>query len=206
MEKETRTFSTIYKRQEEGRGVRGMAAIYNSRADLGWFEEEIVPGAFDNAIDVSDARALFNHDPNYLLARQSSGTLRLELRDGGLEYDFESPNTTAGNDLIELINRGDVKESSFAFTIAPDGQEWKQETRGNKTIDVRYITKIERLFDVSPVTYPAYKDATVGKRTWDLRQEEVKKIEESKEENDQEAVKRSARLREVNLLIKKDLI
>lgn len=204
MEKETRTFNTIYERQEEGRGVRGMAAVYNSRADLGAFEEEIVPGAFDSAIAVSDARALFNHDPNYLLARQSSGTLKLELREGGLEYDFDAPNTTAGNDLIELINRGDVKESSFAFTIAEDGQEWKQEQRDGKSVSVRYITKINRLYDVSPVTYPAYQAATVGKRSMEAF-ERFKK-EQNKEEQDQEAVKRSARLREVNLLIKKDLI
>lgn len=201
MEKETRTFKTTYKRDEEGRMVSGLAAVYNSRTDLGYFEEEIAPGAFDDAIDVSDARALFNHDPNHLLARQGSGTLT--IRDGadGLGYEFEMPTTTLGNDLLVLMERGDLNQSSFAFTIAEGGQEWRTEKRGDKEVDVRRITKVSRLYDVSPVTYPAYQDTTVGKRAWEARcaEKEAERKEEVRAESG-EFDKREARLREVRLL------
>jgi HK97 family phage prohead protease len=194
--KETRTFNTTYTRDGESRTITGLAAIYNSRANLGWFEEEIAPGAFDDAVDVSDVRALFNHDPNLLLARQGSGTLQLNLTERGLEYQFEAPNTTVGNDLMVLMDRGDVNQSSFAFTIADGGQEWRKEKRGNETIDVRRITKIDRLYDVSPVTYPAYEDTTAAKRSYEAAYEAEK--EETNHKAD-EAAKRSARLREIQL-------
>lgn len=194
--KEKRTFNTIYKRDEESRTITGLAAIYNSRADLGWFEEEIAPGAFDDAISVSDVRALFNHDPNLLLARQGSGTLKLSVTERGLEYEFDAPNTTVGNDLMVLMERGDVSQSSFAFTIAEGGQEWRKEERDGKNIDVRRITKIDRLYDVSPVTYPAYEDTTAAKRSY---QEMVEGQEDETYHKADEAARRSARLREIQL-------
>lgn len=195
--KEKRTFDTTYKRNEESRTITGLAAIYNSRADLGWFEEEIAPGAFDDAISVSDVRALFNHDPNLLLARQGSGTLKLSVTERGLEYEFEAPNTSVGNDLIVLMERGDVSQSSFAFTIAEGGQEWRKEKRGEEYVDVRRITKVDKLYDVSPVTYPAYDDTTAAKRSFEAAYEAEK--EETDHNTNDAAGQRSARLREIYL-------
>jgi len=118
----------------------------------------IEPGAFDGT-DMADVRALFNHDPNMLLARTSSGTLKLTIDEKGLRYEFDIPDTTAGRDLKELLARGDISQSSFGFTI--DKEDW-EERMGTKP--KRKIKKVKRLFDVSPVTFPAYTDTSAALR------------------------------------------
>lgn len=159
MEKETRTIKMEIRALPESRTIEGYAAVYNAVTDLGWFTEQIEPGAFDGS-DMSDVVALFNHDPNFPLARTSSGTLSLELDDKGLKYKFEAPNTSYGNDLLESIKRGDISHSSFAFTI--EKQRWIEEI---ERPPLRVIERIGVLFDVSPVTYPAYKDTSVSARS-----------------------------------------
>jgi HK97 family phage prohead protease len=144
--------------EEEGKAV-GYAALFNSAADIGSFEEVIEPGAFDGA-DMSDVRALFNHDPNMLLARTASGTLSLRIDERGLRYEFTIPDTNAGRDLKELLRRGDINQSSFGFTI--DKEDW-EERAGMKP--KRKIKRIKRLFDVSPVTFPAYQETSVALRS-----------------------------------------
>jgi HK97 family phage prohead protease len=146
--------------ETEGNTVAGYAALYNSRSEEMWgFYEQIEPGAFDGA-DLSDVRALFNHNPDALLARTSSGTLRLSTDERGLRYEFELPDTSAGRDLRELLRRGDVSQSSFGFTIADE--DWEERTG---EMPLRKIKKVKRLFDVSPVTYPAYPDTSVALRS-----------------------------------------
>ena len=145
---------------EESRKVVGYAAVYDSDSEEMWgFRERIAPGAFENALG-DDVRALFNHDANMLLARTKSGTLKLSSDEKGLKYEFEAPKTTAGNDLLEMLKRGDVSQSSFAFTV--DEERWDEKT-GQKPL--RTIVKVKRLYDVSPVTYPAYPDTTVAARS-----------------------------------------
>lgn len=146
--KEKRALGEMYVTSE--RTICGYAAVYGSPSeDLGGFIEYIEKGAFDEVLG-DDCRALFNHDANLLLARTASGTLKLKVDDRGLYYEFEAPHTTAGNDLLELLKRGDVTQSSFGFTIKED--EWVM----RNGITYRYIKKVARLYDVSPVTYPAY--------------------------------------------------
>lgn len=152
--------------ENEGRTVEGYAAVFNTPTRVGWFEEVIEAGAFDNAIKVSDCRALFNHDSNHLLARQKSGTLTLELDAKGLKYRFESPNTQTGNDILEMMGRGDLAESSFAFTVKSEAWEEEKDDDGNWNYR-RVIKEVEYLYDVSPVTYPAYADTTVAKRSFE---------------------------------------
>lgn len=167
--REARSFQTVFKRAEgdgEGRTVEGYAAVFNSPTKIGWFEEEIAAGAFDEAITKSDCRALFNHDNNHLLARQSSGTLSLELDAKGLKYRFDAPNTMTGNDILEMIARGDLAESSFAFTVKSESWEEEKDDDG-KWHYRRVIKEVDILYDVSPVTYPAYADTTVAKRSFD---------------------------------------
>ena len=143
----------------EGRTVEGYASVFNSMSeDLGGFREIILPGAFSEVLD-NDVRALYNHDSNYLLARTASGTLELKEDDKGLYYRFEMPNTTYGNDMLELFRRGDLSQSSFGFTVEKDS--WKLENGQH----VRYIERIGSLFDVSPVVYPAYASASSGLRS-----------------------------------------
>jgi len=173
--KETRTYNAELRASEDGKTVTGYAAVFNSMSEEMWgFRERIDPKAFDNA-DMSDVRALFNHDPNMLLARSSSGTLALSVDEKGLRYSFKLPDTTAGRDLREMLKRGDVSQSSFGFTIAEDAWEERKNDAGEVVETTRIITKVHRLFDVSPVTYPAYPDATVAIRSRDKWQEEHKK-------------------------------
>lgn len=163
-QKEIRVFNSEMRMEgEESRKVVGYAAVFNSDSEEMWgFKERIAPGAFDDAISVSDVRALFNHDPNMLLARTSSGTLTLSVDERGLRYEFEAPNTTAGNDLLEMLKRGDVSQSSFAFTVKDE--KWDEV---KDEMPIRTITKVKRLYDVSLVTYPAYPDTTAAKRSLD---------------------------------------
>lgn len=180
--KEIRAFEgAIEVRQsEEGesRMVEGYAAVYESNSEEMWgFIERIAPGAFDTALAVSDVRALVNHDPDKILARTASGTLTLSVDERGLKYSFEAPETTAGNDLLISLQRGDINQSSFGFTVAED--EWEFRDDGP---DVRTITRVDRLFDVSPVTYPAYPDTTVAQRSHEAAKAEWEQ-EQKKEEN-----------------------
>ncbi len=164
-----------YELRDEKDVAGGYAALYNVRADLGWFEEEIAPGAFDDVIN-DDVRALFNHDPNHILARSKagSGTLRLSVDEKGLVYDFDIPDTTAGRDLRVNMELGNVTQSSFGFSI--EEEEWVR--RDGKEKDLRIIKKFGRLFDVSPVTFPAYTDTTVAKRSFEAVQKEEQETRE----------------------------
>jgi len=151
---------------ENGRTVTGYAALFDSETDMGWYTEVIDRGAFEGT-DLSDVRALFNHDPNQILARSMSGTLTLEVDERGLSYSFEMPDTTLGNDLLTMIRRGDISQSSFAFSI--DQQEW-HEREGEK--EKRVLKRFAKIYDVAPVTYPAYSDTTVAARSRDQYNED----------------------------------
>lgn len=101
--------------------IVGYAAVFNTRSDLlgGFFVELIAPGAFDEVL-TQDTRGLFNHDPNYLLGRTTSGTLRLSVDARGLAYEIDTPDTLTIRDLVVApIARGDMSGSSFAMRVAP---------------------------------------------------------------------------------------
>jgi HK97 family phage prohead protease len=156
---EQRAYDGELKAAVEGRTVEGYASVFNSMSeDLGGFREIILPGAFSEVLD-NDVRALYNHDSNYLLARTTSGTLELKEDDKGLYYRFEMPNTSYGNDMLELFRRGDLSQSSFGFTV--DKDSWRMEEGQH----VRYIERVGSLFDVSPVVFPAYASASSGLRS-----------------------------------------
>lgn len=143
--------------------IVGHAAVFNRDSELigGMFIERIAPGAFAESLGKpDDVRALINHDPNLLLARNISGTLTLREDEQGLHVTIDPPNTTYANDLLESAKRGDISQMSFGFQTIEDS--W---TRGeNGAPDVRTLRKV-RLFDVSPVTFPAYPDTDVAVRS-----------------------------------------
>lgn len=142
--------------------LRGYAAKFDVMSEnLGGFREQIAPGAFADVLK-DDVRALFNHDANQVLGRTTAGTLRIAQDSTGLYYEVDLPDTQAARDLVISIERGDVSQSSFAFRVAPNGDSWDENEDG---VIVRTITRFARLYDVSPVTYPAYPDATVGMRS-----------------------------------------
>jgi HK97 family phage prohead protease len=140
----------------------GYAAVFNTEATIaGYFREQIAPGAFATAIEEDDVRALFNHDPNYVLGRTIAGTLDLMEDDRGLQYDVLPPDTQWARDLMVSVGRGDVNQSSFGFMVTRE--EW---TKPKDTTELPLRTILEaRLFDVSPVTYPAYEETTAEARS-----------------------------------------
>ncbi len=142
--------------------IRGYAAVFSTLSDnLGYFREQIAPGAFDGVLQ-DDVRCFFNHEEHLILGRTASGTLRLSVDKKGLAYECDLPDTQTARDLAASMERGDVDQSSFAFRIAPNGDSWDEDPDTGGTI--RTITKIARLYDVSPVSIPAYPDASIALR------------------------------------------
>lgn len=139
--------------------ITGYAAIFDSLSDdLGGFREIIRYGAFTDSLNTSDIRALWNHNPDYVLGRNRSGTLKLSEDEKGLRIEIDPPNTQWAKDLMEVIKRGDVNQMSFGFRTIED--RWSNQ---NGTT-LRELLKVD-LFDVSPVTFPAYPQTEVGVRS-----------------------------------------
>jgi HK97 family phage prohead protease len=144
--------------------IGGYAAVFNRYSDnLGGFIEQVDRGFFNksNGDGWPGVIARYNHDDNFLLGTTGAGTLRLSIDDTGLSYDVDLPNARA--DIRELVDRGDVRQSSFAFQVFQD--DWDMTDQG-----VALRTLISgRLIDVAPVNTPAYPDATVGLRSLALK-------------------------------------
>ncbi|PJE80685.1 hypothetical protein CI610_00346 [invertebrate metagenome] len=163
---ETR-IGTVELRQEgqSDPKIVGYAARYDVLSEnLGGFRETILPGAFDNVLD-NDVRALFNHEPALILGRTVSGTLDITSDGDGLHYTIDPPDTQYARDLMKSMQRGDVSQSSFAFTV--DRDSWDEDEDGRM---VRTIHAVRRLYDISPVTYPAYPDTDAALRSVILKE------------------------------------
>ena len=165
-EAEKRTMGTIEVREheEDHMVLEGYAAVFNVETDLGAFKEVIRPGAFDDVMD-DDVRALINHDPNLILGRTGNGTLELSTDERGLKYKVKLGDQQYARDFYESVKRGDITQSSFAFTI--------EEQSFNDDRTLRSVDKVRQLLDVSPVTYPAYAAATVQAREQQLEIEDA---------------------------------
>lgn len=153
--------------EQDTRKVSGYALVFNRLSvDLGGFKEKIEPTSLEGVIATSDVLCWLNHDERRgLLARSNKGkgSLTLEIDEKGLKYTFDAPNTALGDELLEGIKRGDISQSSFAFTVKDE--EWEKQSDGTY---IRTIKKIERLFDVSPVYTPAYNDTSVALRSIEM--------------------------------------
>lgn len=147
---------------EEGKPTfYGYGAVFNSLSEpMFGFREVIEPGFFDDVLN-DDVRALIDHNPSLILGRTKSGTLTISVDEKGLYYEAKSPGTSFANDLAISMQRGDVTQSSFAFSLTGDGEYWEEDEEGRV---IRHLTKAKKLYDVSPVTYPAYPEASSGKR------------------------------------------
>lgn len=159
--------------------IRGYAALFNTPSqDLGGFVESILPGAFDDVMKRgTDVVALYNHEPMYLLGRESAGTLRLSVDERGLRYEIDAPESRA--DVVEAIERGEVRGSSFAFRCKGDGEKWSRTQDGRQ---LREIRAVDGLFDVGPVLKPAYTatEAFVSRRALEIAQSEKRAEPEKK--------------------------
>ena len=173
----------------DSRRVEGYALVFNSESrDLGGIIEVIDSHALDGVLPDSDVMCWLNHDSSRgALARRRGenvpqsavgNSLELEIDDIGLRYAFDAPDTALGNELIEGLKRGDINQSSFAFTVKED--TWERLDDG---MVLRTINKIERLYDVSPVYDPAYYGTSVelDRRGYDELLEREKKAREEKE-------------------------
>jgi hypothetical protein len=188
IEKRTITGTIEYRAEGDAmpKELGGIAAVVNSVTDLGYFEEVIAPGAFDYALQKDyDIRCLFNHESELILGRTKANTCKVFVNaQGNLEYtwvpDYENPTHVS---VVRSIMRGDITQSSFAFTIRE--QVWTEsEKYGN--MGKRVVNVIEDLYDVSPVTYPAYEDTEADARSI------LKMRDEEREISDAEQSKASA--------------
>lgn len=153
----------VQPKDENGQSViEGHAAIFDSLSqDLGFmfpFKERINKGAFKSSLEKDDIRALWNHDANYVLGRNKAGTLELTETNKGLRVRIHPPDTQWARDLTESIRRGDVSQMSFGFVV--EKETWSVEGKE----DIRTLEQV-KLYDVSPVTFPAYLDTDVGVRS-----------------------------------------
>ena len=140
----------------DGKIITGYAALFNTwSADLGFFKEKIEKGAFKKTIQENDIRALINHDPNLIIGRRKNKTLELWEDDKGLGFNIKLPDTSYADDLKESIKRKDITQNSFGFQTIQD--EWSKDGKKRTLKEVK-------LFDISPVTFAAYKQTSVKMR------------------------------------------
>ncbi|MFJ8163820.1 HK97 family phage prohead protease [Streptomyces sp. NPDC096136] len=146
--------------QSDTKTIGGYAAVFNRQSsNLGGFVEVVDPAAFNASRGDGwpDVIARYNHDDNMLLGSTGSGTLRLMLDGTGLDYEVDPPRARA--DILELVQRGDVRKSSFAFRTIED--EWGTTDQG---FPMRTLLRVQ-LVDVAPVNTPAYPDSSAGLRS-----------------------------------------
>lgn len=156
-----------HRAADDKRTLVGYAAVFERLADIGgYFQEKIAPGAFSDAIK-GDVRALIGHDRARVIGRTKSGTLRLEEDGTGLHVEIDVPNTSDGNDLWELVERGDISGMSFGFRVTKETWDETGDT------PVRTIEKLE-LLEVSAVAWPAYEDTTLAKRSLEAARAEAR--------------------------------
>lgn len=181
--------------------IRGYAAVFNQLSeDLGGFREQLSTGAFSDAMSSSDVRALVNHDPNMVLGRNKAGTLAMREDAAGLYVEITPPDTQAARDLITSMQRGDINQMSFAFTVAREDQTWTRDGTGPW---LRTIKKVSRLYDVSVVTYPAYQQTTAAARALaEIQDQDAKSsLEAAQAEEKRAADSRARHLRLLELSI-----
>jgi HK97 family phage prohead protease len=190
MKKETRTIfldeakATVETREDGARAITGLGSLFydgTSRTEYPIYDgvvERIAPTAFDDVMS-DDVRGLINHDVNIILGRTSAGTMTIAKNENGITYSIPFDDSDPDHvRWMRKIEKKDITGSSFSFMIAENGSEV---TRENGQV-VRTITKIDRLFDIGPVTFPAYTETTATARTEDVEKalEEFRKEEEER--------------------------
>ena len=166
-ELETRTYSVQLESREEGDNgiITGRPIVYNSRTNLGWFDEVIESGALDQA-DLTDVRLCLNHDTSYVYARSRrnnpNSTMQLQPNEYGLDITArlairESPKA---QDYYTAVQREDIDKMSFMFSV--DAEEWTELESDHPT---RHITQIGSVVEVSAVTFPAYESTEITARS-----------------------------------------
>ena len=178
---EIRSFDTDLEYKNENRTLRGYAVVFNSESRIKDNVYEIIkPTALDGVIQNSDVFALYEHDKSRgILARSKygDGTLTLQVDEKGLFFEFEAPKTSLGDEVLEMVKRGDIGKCSFCFWLDNGGCTFSKREDG--TI-LRVINQIAELADISLVSIPAYDDTCVEiKRSIEaIEEEETKRAKE----------------------------
>ena len=172
-----------------GRHISGKAISFDTQSnDIGFIEILHRGCISQELIDSSNIVFLYNHDYNQVIARanKGKGTLNIDLRDDGVYFDLEVPNTTMGNDLLENIRLGNITQCSFGFSYANEEGAYKDEKIGD--VWYRNVYKIGELYDLSAVTYPAYDDTYVNARMQERSkmEDKLKETEEIQEKVSEE--------------------
>lgn len=181
LERRNYAFPVTVTGEEDKRSVEGYALLFDTPSDGLSFTEIIERNALDGVIAKSNVFALLNHDSERgILARSKNGegTLTLTVDDKGLKYRFEAPHTALGDELLEYLRRGEISESSFAFTVAKETWDYRDDGSWKRTIH-----QIDRLFDVSPVFDAAYSATSVCLRGKERAEAELKAQETRQSEN-----------------------
>ena len=195
-----RRFFEIEVREDDDKRLRGYAAVFYDGTPATEYElwdgvyERIDKGAFGKALRAKtpDTVALFNHNPSAILGRRSAGTLKLEVDKRGLVYAVDLAETSIAGDVREHVRRGDLRGSSFAFVARKI--LWSKEKREGREVEIRLVKEAE-VYDVGPVTYPAYAGSTTALRDMEGAREEYKFHLESLEGEKQKHMAKAFRVR-----------
>jgi HK97 family phage prohead protease len=200
---EIRDFDLVECRMEERgekRALVGKPIVYNSESQLfGDWREVILPGAFDASIDdtSTDVYALNQHNTDQPLARRAKGTLRINKADDGIMVEFDLGSQTYAADLEKNVEDGNVEKMSFGFRVTKDN--WSEPTE-ERPYYVREVIEA-KLIEVSPVTFPAYTDTSLAKRSF----EQFRKQSESNQPVTPPASDNKIRARAKNLVMRKKI-
>lgn len=168
MNKEIRKFDfEVRAKRDETHGtfLEGTPIVYDSWTNLGWYDEQIQRGALDNT-DLTDVRFLINHNTDMIpLARSrnnnENSTMQMTVDESGMNIrvNLDTENNTDARSLYSAVERGDIDGMSFMFVV--DGELWEEEESEHPK---RTITDIEKVFEVSAVTFPAYEQTSISAR------------------------------------------
>lgn len=189
LERRSYNFEVRAEGTETGGVITGRPIVYNSRTDLGWFDEIIEPGALDGA-DLTDVRFLVNHDTKKIpLARSRrntpNSTMQLLTDNEGLSIrvNLDTENNADAKSLYSAVNRGDISGMSFMFGV--DDEEWENLESEHPT---RHIKKISTVVEVSAVTFPAYEATEINARSKEALENARSAVDTAKSAKDKDSV------------------
>lgn len=166
LERRSYSFEVRAEQGDKGNIITGKPIVYNSRTDMGWFDEIIEPGALNNT-DLTDVRFLVNHDTNKIpLARSrrnnGNSTMQLSVDNDGLSIEviLDTENNSEARALYSAVQRGDISGMSFMFGV--DAEEWEDLESEHPT---RHVRSISTVVEVSAVTFPAYESTEINARS-----------------------------------------
>ena len=184
LEQRSYQFEVRAEESEAGNIITGRPIVYNSRTDLGWFDEIIEPGALNNT-DLTDVRFLVNHDTSKIplaRSRRNNGNSTMQLttdNDGlGIRVTLDTENNSEARALYSAVQRGDISGMSFMFGIRDE--EWENLDSDHPT---RHIRDISTVVEVSAVTFPAYESTEINARSKEALDNARSAVETARQQN-----------------------